>query len=153
MPKQDIKEIKNLININEDAVEFYKDASEQSNDPQFKTTFKSLESLHNSVVVNLQEYATLIGAETEAVEADETLQGLGMQFVGKMIADLSDKTNEALVSYLEEAEDRCLHQVQDIMEDDNITPATKSALKSEETALKKSHDYMKALKDHLSEAA
>jgi uncharacterized protein (TIGR02284 family) len=142
-------DLQKLANINEDACEFYEEASEKAENSQFKTTFKNLESLHKSVVVNLQEHIRANGGKPDT---EETFEGAAREFWGKLMASISNDVDETLVTHLEEAEDRCLHKVQDIMDSDDIPATTKTMLQNEHQALRKSHDYMKALKDSLKAA-
>ena len=149
MLPHEAKEISNIININEDAVEFYNSAQEKAEDPHLKSTFANLESLHNSVVINLTSH---LRAEGHEAEPKETFTGQAYQFWASLVASISNDIDETLVTQLEEAEDRCLHSIQDAFTSDNITPVSKSALQTEFVALKKSHDYMKALKDAMKAA-
>ena len=145
----DNKELSKLININEDAAEFYETAQEKVENPRFKTTFSQLESLHKGVIANLQSHAVAIGGSPEA---DETFVGQVQQFWGGLMANISNDVDEALVSHLEEAEDRCIHSIKDAMDNEDITPSTKAALQKEMQTLQQSHDYMKALKESLQAA-
>lgn len=151
MLDKDIKEIKKLINLNEDARQFYTEASEQTDSATYRSTFQKVGALHGSVVVSLQSHLKTLG-ETD-LQPDKTLMGKTRQFVGTTLADWSEKTDEMLVTHLEEAEDRCLHQIQDIMEDEDITTATKDVLTREHANIRQTHDYMKGLKDNLKKAA
>lgn len=150
MSNHENKELGKLININKDAVEFYKSAQEKSENTSFRRTFQDLESLHSSVIMNLQSRIRSNGGNPEA---DETLKGQAAKFWGEMMANMSNDVDETLVKHLEEAEDRCLHSIEDAIQHDEVSPATKAALQKEKVALQKSHDYMKALKDSLKHAA
>jgi uncharacterized protein (TIGR02284 family) len=147
--KEENKELSKLVDINKDACEFYESASEKAENPHLKTTFSNLERLHNSVMVNLQ---TQIRANGGELDADETFMGGARQFFGELVAKVSNDVDEALVTHLEEAEDRCLHSIKDAMESDDITSATKTVLRDEMQTLQKSHDYMKSLKEHMKAA-
>lgn len=150
MSNHENKELGKLININKDAVEFYKSAQEKAEHPNFRRTFQDLESLHNSVIINLQNYVRNNGGKAES---DQTLKGQATQFWGELMANMSSDVDETLVNHLEEAEDRCLHSIEDAMQKNDIAPSTKAALQKELDSLKKSHDYMKALKESLKDAA
>ncbi len=147
--KQENKQLAKLININEDACEFYEDAQKQAKSPQIKTTFANLESLHKGVIINLQQKIRANGGNPEA---NETFMGQAAQFFGQMAAKISNDVDETLVTHLEEAEDRCLHSIQDAMDSEDVTPSTKAMLQGELATLQKSHDYMKSLKDSLKAA-
>jgi uncharacterized protein (TIGR02284 family) len=149
MSNQENKTLRKLININEDAAEFYESAQEKAETLAFKTTFARLENLHKMVIVNLQNTVRANGGDPEA---DETFVGQTVKFWGELMANISNDVNETLVTHLEEAEDRCIHSIKDAMKSDDISPATKAFLQSELTTLQRSHDYMKELKDTLKAA-
>ena len=143
--------IGNLININKDASQFYYDSADQLiKDQNLQRTFQDLGDLHNDVASNLERFVKQNG--DPSIETDETIVGELSKFWGKMKARISNDTDETLVSELEEAEDRCLHSMQDLMNSDDISSETKILLQREYTALRKSHDYMKDLKDYMKAA-
>lgn len=144
------KELSKLININEDAAEFYEAAQDKAESDQMKTTFSSLEELHKDVTMRLGQIVQNNGGNAHS---KETLMGEVRQFFGNLHAKISNDVDETLVTHLEEAEDRCLHSIQDAMVNDDISLSTRSMLQKELTALQKSHDYMKALKDQMKQAA
>ncbi len=130
MPNRDIKkenkELRNLININKDASEFYESAQEKAKNPQIRQTFANLENLHNGVKANIQ---TLVLSNAGDAEAEETFVGQTKQFWGELVTAVSNDVDTTLVKHLEEAEDRCLSAIKDAMSSDNISPMTKSALR------------------------
>ena len=150
MSNKENKELGKLININEDACEFYDSASEKAENPQMKRTFANLEQLHHGVVIDLKNRVRANGGDPEA---DETFTGQAKKFWGELMANISNDVDETLVKHLEEAEDRCLHSVQDAIQNNEIDTQTKAVLQSQLQTLRKSHDHMKALKDNMQEAA
>lgn len=151
MHRTENKKITNLININQDASTFYyESAKELVESPNLKSTFKDLGDLHKDIASNLETFVKQNG--DPSVEADETMVGEMSKFWGKLKAKISNDTDETLIAQLEEAEDRCLHSMQDLMNSDDITAETKLLLQREYTALRKSHDYMKDLKDFMKAA-
>ncbi len=142
----DNKELQKLISINKDASEFYEEAQEKAKSPSMKSTFRELEVLHNGVISSLQGQVRANGGE---VEADETIMGQMREFYGEISAMLSSDPDYTLVKHLEEAEDRCLHSMQDAIDSDDISAKTKAVLEGEINTLQRSHDYMKALKDDM----
>lgn len=138
------QEIGKVININKDACEFYGSAQKKTDSPIMKQTFRNLEHLHKSVMTNLQNYVQANGGSPEP---HETIIGQAQKFWGELMTEISNDIDETLVTHLEEAEDRCLHSIKDIIQKDSVSPSTKSVLQQELGALQKSHDYMKSLKD------
>ena len=149
MSNKENEELGKLININKDACDFYKSAQEKTKSGAFKRTFQDLESLHRSVIINLKECVRANGGNAEA---SDTFTGQATQFWGELMVNISNDVDETLVKHLEEAEDRCLHSIEEAIKEDDLTPATKTVLNNELSALQKSHDYMKALKDSLKAA-
>ena len=146
MSNVETNELQKLIDINTDACEFYETAQEKADSPELKATFRSLESLHQSIVSDLQ---TRVIAKAGDKEANETVTGMATRFWGELMASVSNDVDETLVKHLEEAEDRCLHSMQDAIDNDSLLPGTKDLLRKELKTLRKSHDYMKDLKDYM----
>ena len=143
-------ELQKLININEDACEFYSSAKDSAESPEIEATFSKLEWLHKDVVTSLQSKVRQNG---ETATADSTLTGNVRKIFGEISAKFSGDTDETLVSHLEEAEDRCLHSMQDVMEGEKVSSSTKTYLQTQMSTLKKTHDFMKTLKDQMKSAA
>ena len=144
MSKDKNKEICKLININEDAAEFYEEAQENAKSPQNKETFRELEQKHKAVITSLSQHVVQNGGK---VDVDETIIGEMRQLWGELSAKVSNDVDATFIKHLEEAEDRCLHQMEDIMNDDDISAEMKSMLQDEYKTLQQTHDYMKALKE------
>lgn len=144
------KEISKLVNLNKDACEFYEEAKEKVDSVSIKQTFSNLETLHRNVMTNLQQQLRIMGGDPEA---DETFGGDMAQLWANISASVSNDTDTTWVSHLEEAEDRCLHQIQDIMKDEDIDASVKASLTKEAETLRQSHDFMKDLKDCMKKAA
>lgn len=149
MSNSENKKLIKLIRINEDASEFYESAQEEVESPRLKETFKDLEVLHSDVTKTLKSRVTMNGGDADV---DETVVGQVSEMFGILMSKVSNDTDGMLVTHLEEAEDRCLESMEEVMKSDGITPETKTVLVNELSALRKSHDYMKALKDHMKAA-
>ncbi|MGN7438380.1 MAG: PA2169 family four-helix-bundle protein [Alcanivorax sp.] len=150
MLMQENKELQKLANINKDASEFYHEAHDEVESNALKKTFLDLEQLHRDV------YQTIHGkilANGGTSEAEETVVGKAQETFGILMSKISSNPDKTLVTHLEEAEDRCLHSMEDAVANDVFLPETKTMLAGELNALKKSHDYMKAIKDSIKDAA
>ena len=149
MSNKDTKEVCKIININEDACDFYETAQEATKNPDMKKIFQNFENLHKGVIINLQNYVRQQGSDPEA---ENTMAGQMQEMWGKMKASLSNDVDESLIVSLEEAEDRCIHSIDDAVKNTDLSPAARTALKKEQSALHKSHDYMKIMKDNVKAA-
>lgn len=145
------KSLNHLIDICEDARVFYTDAIDQTNDPEMKRLFRHMADIRKGVVIDLRAHMRQKNLEID--DANETFGGKVNKFLGENIAKLSDNVDEALVTYLEEAEDRCLHSFQDVANDNDLPADTRGLIFNELNSLQKTHDYMKELKEAMSIAA
>lgn len=139
-----------LISVNKDACHFYQSAAQKVDNIQLARTFNDLEHLHAGVVAALQRQIQQNGGSP--TEEDGTISGKAAQWFAELLAKVSNDVDETLVSHLEEAEDRCLHHMQDALKDENIRIQTKSLLGAELATLERSHDYMRSLKKFMKAA-
>lgn len=144
------KILNQLVDINQDASEFYKSALERVKNPRLERSFSDLQRLHNAVIHDLTQQIVENGGEPDV---DGTIAGKTARVFGEMMARVSNDIDETLVSRLEEAEDRCLHSMREALDQRDMQPNTRALLVSELGTLQRSHDYMKALKDSMSHAA
>lgn len=139
-----------LININQDASHFYQSAAQRVENPQLANTFRDLETLHEGVAASLARQVQQNGGSAQ--DEDGTVSGKAAQWFGELMAKVSNDADETLVAHLEEAEDRCLHHMEDAIKDDAVRTQTKSLLTAELASLRRSHDYMRSLKQFMKAA-
>jgi len=145
------KKIQNLIDICEDAREFYTDATDQTKDSDLKKLFRTMADIRKGIIIDLR--AHMRQSDMNVAKPSETTMGQVNKFLGEKISSWSDNPDAALIAYLEEAEDRCLHAFQDLLKDDDIDSSTQIIVAKELETLKRTHDYMKELKEVTSMAA
>ncbi len=145
------KTLQNLINICEDAHEFYTDSIEKTHDPEMKILFRGMADIREGVIIDLRSHMRQRNMDIE--EPSETMGGKVNKFFGETVAKWSDNTDNALIAYLEEAEDRCLHSFQDASNDNDLPVDTRALVSKELETLQKTHDYMKELKEVVKAAA
>ncbi len=138
------KVLNHLIEVCEDAREFYHDAAEQAENPAIKKTFKNMETVRENIVSDLRSRVMLEGGKPDE---SGTVSGKTAQFFSQLKAGIAN-TDEALVSALEEAEDKALEEFHEAMAK-NLPSDTISFLDRQEKLLRRTHDHMKELKDTL----
>lgn len=143
------KELCNLININKDAYTFYNSAQKKVKNPNLKNTFLQLEAIHRNVASHVRNQVISNGGNPEA---SETMFGQVNQFWGNLMASISSDVDETFIKSLEQAEDRCLTAIRDILSSDEVSPETKEALRKELRTLENTHGYMKSLKEYVEAA-
>lgn len=142
--QQECNQITDLININKDACSFYETAQEKVTGTELSKIFNDFEKIHRSIANNLTHYLSTKGHQ---VDPEKTTTGKMAELWANIATKFSSDIDHTLINHLEEAEDRCLHQIEDMMKNDDISSVTKAALVKEASALKQTHDYMKRLKD------
>ena len=142
--KSENKILGHLVDINKDACEFYEEAREEVHSEKLKRTFADLETLHRDVMTDIQSILIRNGGDAEA---DETLRGQIAQMWGELKAKVSNDFDSTIVGELEEAEDRCLHSMQDALNNTELSEPTRVRLEKDLGSLQRSHDYMKSLKE------
>lgn len=145
------KSLNHLVNICEDARAFYTDAIDQTDDPAMKRLFRHMADIRKGVIIDLR--AHMRQKHMEVDEITETFGGRVNKFIGENAAKISGHVNETLVSYLEEAEDRCLHSFRQTANDNDLPADTRGLLLTELDSLHKTHDYMLELKEAMKYAS
>lgn len=143
--------INKLIDISEDARRFYMDAVDRTDNPEMKQLFRDMADIRKGIIIDLRQHMRSLGEVAD--EADGTFIGKANQFIGEKVADMTDNVDEALITYLEEAEDRCLHSFEDSAQDNDLPAETRNVISMELQTLQKTHDHMKSLKDAAARAA
>lgn len=142
----EIHALKELVDINLNACQFYETARAYVENPQLGKTFANLEALHNNVVSTLQNQIRKKGG-TDATVAAAPLNDCVTEFWGGMSANGSENIDFHVICHLEEAEESCLMLMEDALDNDDISTPTKEVLSDNLLSLQKSHAYMKALKE------
>ncbi len=145
------KELSKLININEDACEFYDTACQKVQSRNLKSTFLNLKAVHKGIVVNLQTYLNS-RPHSGNPSATQTMIGQAKQLWGEVSATIGQDTDEIFVSHLEEAEDRCLNTMADAIDNEGISPDVRRFLGQELGTLKEAHDFVHLLRMSLNAA-
>lgn len=144
------KILAHLIDINQDASDFYNSALGRVRNSRLERSFSDLERLHSAVVSDLSRKIRENGGTTDA---DGTVVGKSARIFGELMSKVSNDADETLVTHLEEAEDRCLHTMREALDERDVQATTRALLIDELGTLQRSHDYMKALKDSMQQAA
>lgn len=147
--KQEIKTLKELMDINKDAQEFYSKAQSKVNDSDLRTTLKEFELLHQNAVNTFKQQLEVSGASEDTQVPRETMSGKTNQLFTHFLAQFQESPDQKLVNELEEAEDKCLNTLEDAITSENLSSKTQQVLKDQLSELRKSHDHMRALKKQM----
>ena len=143
------QELAKLVDINSEAVDFYNAAQDKVESLKLKETFKDLELIHGNTVRRLKTVMSQKAQSEQEYEPLITFKGTTNRMFGTLKASISQNPDAELVKHLEEAEDQCLHSVEDALKRKEISDEVRHLLVSELEALRKSHEHMRFMKQTL----
>lgn len=148
MPRTTVEELHNLINICEDAREFYARASHRTTSQSMKATFRKIAATRESMIINLKSHIlSLAGEVPEDDSFTDPPSNLFRRLKSKM-----ENADLALVEKLEDAEDKTLAEFRKVLES-GPPDATANLIERQMQILNETHSHMKFLKQHLGKAA
>lgn len=148
LSKDALNKLEKVVDINKDAVEFYEKAKQEVESADLRQTFNRMSETHQNILNRLDTLLQQADASRSRADASETVVGTANRLFGQLLSSISSKPDEALIKRLEEAEDRCLHSLQDLLKEESIDPQTRQTLEQELKKTQESHDHMRELKKH-----
>lgn len=141
-----IDALNELIEINNDRVEGYKTASDETDSSELKSLFHELESTSQQLLSELRAEVTKLGGEPE-----QGTRVTGKIFRGWMDlkAALTGKDKHAILASCEFGEDKAQEAYEHVLEEhtDVLTSDQLDLVHRQQSTLRKDHDRVKALRD------
>lgn len=144
--KDIIKKLDEVVSNSKDAVDFYNSAQTKAEDPDLKKIFAQLANTHRNTLIAVERLIQVRGKDRSAEDISGTIIGQSNKLFGELLASISSKPDEKLIARLEEAEDRCLHSLEEATNIKEFSATERQLLESELLAVKNSHGNMKYLK-------
>ncbi len=141
----DIDVLNRLIEASIDSSEGYREAADDANSANYRSTFQSRASERAQVASKLQQHVRTLGGEPE--DDGSMLAGAHRMFVNLRHALSSGDT--AVVDEVERGEDHIKARFEDALKDNEVTPATRAVITDGYTSVKSGHDQMRDLKHSL----
>ncbi len=148
MPTTTIETLSDLINICEDAREFYATAAFRTNSRSLGETFRRIASTRESVIINLRLHA--LSTVGEAAE-EKIGNGRASDIFGPLKTEIDDM-ELTLVEKLERAENVALEQFREALKSEP-PEATTNLIERQMQLLHETYFHIKFLKRHLGSAA
>ena len=151
MEKETIKVLNSLITINNDRIEGYETASEETEEIDLKTLFAQFISTSQKCKQELVREVTRLGGE----EAEGTkVSGKFFRVWMDVKAALTGKDRKAILSSCEYGEDEALNTYDEVLEDDleHLNAEQQTMIVAQKSLIKADHDHVKALRDALVDA-
>lgn len=137
-----------LIEVLNDGVSFYEDASTSVDNPSYKSLFTRMASTKRSIATDLKAQVALHG-ETPA--SGGTIAGALRKGYTDLRASMSKHGDATYISQLEETEDRILHAFQDALTSSDRAEVRQIA-QNYLPDVRRMHDEMRALKQQVKAA-
>jgi uncharacterized protein (TIGR02284 family) len=144
--KDTVSLLNDLIRINNDRIEGYERAVDDTDDPQLKTLFKNMaEESRKFKNELLPEVIKLEGTPEEGTTASGKVFRVWMDFKAAMAA----KNRKSIISSCEYGEDAALDVYKDVLSSDKLPQQYRGMITQQEMSLRQSHDRIKTLRDHV----
>lgn len=135
-----------LVEINNDRIEGYETAADQTEEQDLKTLFGKLaQNSHKCRQELAGEITNLGGKPTEGTRVSGKLYRAWMD----VKVALTNKDRKAILSSCEFGEDQALETYENVLQNDreHLSPGHVSLINNQMTLLQKDHDQIKAMRD------
>jgi len=146
--KDVVSVLNDLVVINNDRIEGYKTASEETEDGDLKTLFNSMADESRRYKTELSTEISKLGG---SVESGTKTSGKFYRAWMEIKSALTGKDRKAILSSCEFGEDAALEEYDDALSAEELTAECRELIGKQRVSLKASHDKIKALRDSAAE--
>jgi len=141
---QNKETLNDLIEINNDRIEGYNKASEQTKDEDLRTLFSKM-SAQSSVLAG--ELKQLVRGEGDEPEEGTTFRGKIYRAWMDVKATFSGKDRKSVLDSCEFGEDAAQRAYKSALEDDDLSSDVRMVIEKQKGILREAHDKIKYLRD------
>ena len=142
--EKEIQAINKLIEINNDRVQGYKTASDETDHGDLKQLFSKYNQQSSQFASELSARVASLGGKPET---GTTTSGKVYRAWMDVKAAISNKERKAILNSCEFGEDAALSAYRTVLEDNDIPVETRQLLDKQHMELKRAHDEVKSLRD------
>ncbi len=139
----DIRTLNGLIATTLDSVDGYQEAAKDAESSRFGTIFTTRAGERRAVAQALQAEVLRLGGNPE--DDGTALAGAHRVFLNLKSA-VTGSDDKAIVDEVERGEDHIKAKFEDALADNDLSPATKTAIQTAFTSVRQGHDQMRDLK-------
>lgn len=146
-----VEALNRLITINNDRIEGYETASDESEERDLKTMFSKFISTSQKCKQELVTEVKILGGKI----ADGTkTSGKFFRAWMDVKAAITGKDREAILNSCEFGEDKALETYNEVIEDEfkYLSASQKNMIIDQKSLIKKDHDHVRSLRDALADA-
>ena len=147
--EHDVKILNSLIATTIDSVDGYNAAADNADNQEFRSIFRDRAKERDDVVSKLQTQVRSLGGNPE--DDGTTIAG-AHRFFMTLRDSLTGTDDEAVVSEVERGEDVIKAKYEAVLEDTDLTAASRELVQSCYASVKQGHDQMRDLKHGLAGA-
>jgi uncharacterized protein (TIGR02284 family) len=142
--KDNVSLLNDLVVINNDRIEGYKTAAEETEDGDLKSLFNSMADESRRFKTELSSEISKLGGE---VESGTKTSGKFYRAWMDVKSALTGKDRKAILSSCEFGEDTALEEYEDVLKSDELSPECRGIISKQRESLQASHDKIKAMRD------
>jgi uncharacterized protein (TIGR02284 family) len=144
--KETVSLLNDLVVINNDRIEGYKKAAEETDDIDLKALFNGMAAESRQFKAELSaEIVRLGGTVDEGTKTSGKIYRAWMDIK----AALTGKDRKAIISSCEFGEDAALEEYKDVLNSDDLSPECRVIVNKQRDRIQKSHDQIKLMRDNL----
>ncbi len=142
----DIRTLNGLIATTIDSVDGYRTSAQDVENPRFAELFTARASERSSVAEQLRAEVKRLGGNPED---DGTILAAGHRAFVNLKAAVTNRDDKAIVAEVERGEDHIKMKYEEALNDDNLSPTSRSLVETAFGSVKSGHDQMRDLKQNL----
>lgn len=139
----DIKVINTLIATTLDSVKGYRESAQESQDPNHAQFFREMADERGRVAADLQQQVRSLGGDPET---DSSTAGAIHRSWVDLKSAITGRDEKAIVNEVERGEDYIKGKFEAAMQDDELSPASRTALQQCFASIRKGHDRASQMK-------
>jgi uncharacterized protein (TIGR02284 family) len=142
--KETVSLLNDLVIINNDRIEGYKRAADETEDVDLKSLFSGMADESRKFKAELSsEISKLGGTVEEGTKASGKFYRAWMDIKSA----LTGKDRKAIIASCEFGEDAALEEYEDVLKSDELSAECRSIISQQKASLQASHDKIKAMRD------
>ena len=146
----DVATLNSLIETTIDSADGYREAAENANDAQLRSTFQRMAMERGEAAQGLKTAVTALGGTPDE---DGTILASAHRMFLDLRAKIAGREDKAIVEEVERGEDHIKGKYETAMREEGLKPETRAAIETAYASVRKGHDMMSETKHRMQATA
>ncbi|MEC8010888.1 MAG: hypothetical protein VX185_09000 [Pseudomonadota bacterium] len=142
--QSDAAVLHNLLNLNQNALIFYRAGQKMTPRKEVKDIYHRLEEIHTKCVESIKNQISSLGEKVKAFNHD-TFDGQSVNMLNALHAIIASGPGQTLEQKLIQSESRCLQLIKKALNAGDLTDTTSGLLRKQGHAIKGAHEELSKL--------